>query len=262
MEQEMKDFFGRPWLPIDVSEHGAALDELNWLLHWLALLLFVGWTAYFIFVLFRFHRSRNPKADYEGTKSKFGSVTEIAIIVAEIVLLAGFSIPLWAQWTEDFPEESESVVVRVVAEQFTWSYHYPGLDRVFGATKPELIDLETNLLGLDSGDPNGKDDVVAKRLYLPVDKPIIVHLSSKDVIHSFGIPAMRVKQDVIPGVTIPVTFKVLKEGKYLIACSQLCGNGHSTMRGFIEVQSQNGFDAWMAKEVAKSLAAGDLEDVW
>ncbi|AWT59158.1 MAG: Alternative cytochrome c oxidase subunit 2 [Candidatus Moanabacter tarae] len=262
MEQPMMRFFGFPWMPIDVSEHGAALDHLNWLLHLLALLLFVGWSIYFIFVLFRFHRSRNPKASYEGTKTKLSSLTEVGVIVAEVILLAGFSIPLWAQWTDDFPEEADSVVVRMVAEQFTWSYHYPGTDGVFGGTKPELIDLETNILGLDPDDPNGKDDVIAKRLYLPVDNDVIVHLSSKDVIHSLGIPAMRVKQDAIPGVTIPVTFKAVKEGKYLIACSQLCGNGHSTMRGFIEVQSENSFASWMAKEVAKSLTAGDADDSW
>ncbi len=261
MEQPMKDFFGFPWLPIDVSEHGAALDQLNLIVHWLMLFLFIAWTAYFIYVLVRFRQSRNPKADYEGTKSKIGSITEVVVIVAEIILLGGFSIPLWAQWTEDFPAAEDSVVVRVVAEQFTWSYHYPGPDGVFGNTKPELIDLETNILGLDTNDPNAKDDVTAKRLNLPVDKPVVVHLSSKDVIHSFGIPVMRVKQDAIPGVSIPVTFKPVVEGKYLIACSQLCGNGHSAMRGFIEVMSQDSFDDWMAAEVAKAQATAE-EDVW
>ena len=261
MDQPMKDFFGFPWLPIDVSKHGAALDQLNLIVHWLMLILFIGWSAYFVYVLVRFRRSRNPEADYVGTKSRLGSYVEVGVIIAEIILLAGFSIPLWAQWTEDFPAEEDAVVVRVVAEQFTWSYHYPGPDGVFGRSEPERIDLETNILGLDPKDPNGKDDFVAKRLNLPVDKPVIVHLSSKDVIHSFGIPAMRVKQDAIPGVSIPVTFEAVEEGKYLIACSQLCGNGHSAMRGFIEVMSQTGFDNWMAAAVAKAQSAGE-EEVW
>ena len=261
MKQPMNDFFGFPWMPIDVSEHGFALDQLNDLLHWLALILFVGWTAYFIYVLFRFRRSRSPKASYEGTKTHVGSYVEASVIIAETVLLLGFSIPLWSAWTGDFPLEEDSVVVRVVAEQFTWTYHYPGPDGVFGLTRPELINLETNLLGLDSKDPYGKDDVIAKRLYLPVQKDVICHLNSKDVIHNLGIPAMRVKQDVMPGSSIPVTFKVMKTGKFLIACSQLCGNGHSTMRGFIEVLEQEEFDTWLAKQVEKKKRLS-TQDVW
>lgn len=261
MNQPMKEFFGFPWLPIDVSKHGAALDQLNLIVHWLMLILFIGWSIYFVYVLVRFRQSRNPRADYVGTKSRLGSYVEVGIIIAEVILLVGFSIPLWAQWTEDFPAEEDAVVVRVVAEQFTWNYHYPGLDGIFGRSEPERIDLETNILGLDRDDPNGKDDVVAKRLNLPVDTPVIVHLSSKDVIHSFGIPAMRVKQDAIPGVSIPVTFEAVKEGKYLIACSQLCGNGHSAMRGFIEVMSQRNFGNWMAAESAKAQVAGE-EEIW
>ena len=263
MEQPMKEFFGMPWLPIDVSEHGAALDDLNWWLHLLAIILFVGWTGYFIYVLFRFKKSRNPQADYEGTKSHLGTYIEVAVIVAEIVLLIGFSIPLWAQWADDFPEESESVVLRIVAEQFAWNFHYPGSDGVFGNTAPQLIDVQTNPVGLDMEDPNAADDVIAKRLYLPVEKPIITHLTSKDVIHSFGIPAMRVKQDIIPGITIPVTFKVLETGKYLIACSQLCGNGHSSMRGFIEVLSQDNYTDWLNREVEKAKKQAEAgDDLW
>jgi cytochrome c oxidase subunit 2 len=263
MEQPMQNFFGMPWLPIDVSEHGAALDSLNWWVHLLAIILFVGWTLYFIYVLFRFRQSRNPKADYAGPHSHLNTYVEIGVIVAEIVLLVGFSIPLWAQWTDDFPEESESVVIRVVAEQFAWNFHYSGTDGVFGNTSPELIDVQTNPLGLDMKDPNAADDVIAKRLFLPVDKPIITHLLSKDVIHSFGIPTMRVKQDIIPGSSIPVTFKVLQTGKYLIACSQLCGTGHSTMRGFIEVLSQNDYENWLNREVEKSkMQAESGDDLW
>ena len=261
-QQPMNDFFGFPWMPIDVSEHGKALDQLNIIVHWLMLLLFVGWTLYFIYVIFRFRQSRQPRADYHGTKSHFGTYVEVGVIIAEIVLLAGFSIPLWSQWTDEFPPEEESVIVRVVAEQFAWNFHYSGPDGVFGDTLPELIDVETNPLGLDREDPNAKDDVIVKRLYLPVDQPVITHLTSKDVIHSFGIPAMRVKQDIIPGSSIPVTFKPIETGKFLIACSQLCGVSHFSMRGFIEVLTQEEFAQWMQKEVDKAISEKEQGDMW
>ena len=124
MEQPMQDFFGMPWLPIDVSEHGAALDSLNWWVHLLAIILFIGWSLYFVYVLFRFRQTRNPQASYTGTRSHLNTYAEVGVIIAEIVLLVGFSIPLWAQWADDFPEESESVVIRVVAEQFAWNFPY------------------------------------------------------------------------------------------------------------------------------------------
>ncbi len=104
-----------------------------------------------------------------------------------------------------------------------------------------------NPLGLDRTDPNAKDDIATiNQLNLPVDRPILVHLSSKDVIHSFGLYEMRVKQDAIPGMEIPVWFIPNRPGDYEIACSQLCGLGHYRMRGFVTIQSQSDFETWMA----------------
>ena len=95
-----------------------------------------------------------------------------------------------------------------------------------------------NPLGLDRKDPNAKDDITTiNQLNLPIDRPVLVHLSSKDVIHSFGLYEMRVKQDAIPGMSIPVWFIPNRIGEYEIACSQLCGLGHFRMRGFITIQS-------------------------
>jgi cytochrome c oxidase subunit 2 len=109
-------------------------------------------------------------------------------------------------------------------------------------------------MGLDRTDPDAKDDITTiNQLNLPVDRPILVHLSSKDVIHSFGLVEMRVKQDAIPGMDIPVWFIPNKVGEFEIACSQLCGLGHYRMRGFISVKSQADYDSWLAEE-AKNLA--------
>ena len=101
------------------------------------------------------------------------------------------------------------------------------------------------VLGLDRMDPNAKDDIATiNQLNLPVDRPVLVHLMSKDVIHSFGLFEMRVKQDAIPGMTIPVWFIPNRVGQYEIACSQLCGLGHYRMRGFVVVQSAAEFKTW------------------
>jgi cytochrome c oxidase subunit 2 len=152
-----------------------------------------------------------------------------------------------------FPSDSQAFAVRVVGEQFAWNVQYPGKDGKFGRTDPKLVSAD-NPLGLDRKDPNAKDDITTiNQLNIPVDRPILVHLSSKDVIHSFGLYEMRVKQDAIPGLDIPVWFIPNRPGEYEITCSQLCGLGHYRMRGFMTVQKQADFDTWMADQV-KQLA--------
>ena len=195
------------FFPEAASEHAARIDGTIDLIHWLMLLLFVGWGIFFVYTLFRFRAGANPKADPVGAKGKSSTYAEIGVALAEAVLLIGFAIPLWAERVEEFPPESESEVVRVVAQQFAWNIWYSGEDGVFGKQDLELLDEETNPLGLDRSDPAAKDDITTiNQIHLPVNKPAIIHLSSKDVIHSFNLPNMRIKQDAIPGLSIPVWF--------------------------------------------------------
>ena len=147
-----------------------------------------------------------------------------------------------------------AVEIRVVAQQFAWNIHYPGKDGIFGKTDPKLMD-SLNPLGLDPSDLSGKDDVTTlNQLHIPVHTPIVIHLTSKDVIHSFDLMAMRVKQDVIPGMSIPVWFEAKEEGESEIACAQLCGFGHYRMRGFFTAESKEKFNTWLAEQ-ATSLEA-------
>jgi cytochrome c oxidase subunit 2 len=232
-------------IPIQASAHAAEIDHMTVLVHWLMLVLFVGWGAFFIFALFRFRRGANPRASYTGAKGKISKGLEVAIAVIEGVLLVFYAIPAWATRVARFPSENEAVVVRVVGEQFAWNIQYPGPDGKFGRTDINKVTAD-NPLGLDRTDPNGKDDITTiNQLYLPVDRPVLVHLSSKDVIHSFGVYELRVKQDAIPGMTIPLWFVPIRSGTYDIACSQLCGLGHFRMRGFVTVQSDAEFRKWL-----------------
>jgi cytochrome c oxidase subunit 2 len=230
--------------PIQASTHAAEVDHMTILVHWLMLVLFVGWGIFFLFVLLRFRKGANPKASYTGAHGKFAKSTEVAVAIIEIALLIFYAIPAWATRVKAFPAESEATVVRVVAEQFAWNVHYPGPDGKFGRTDVKLVSAD-NPLGLDRSDPNAKDDITTiNQLNLPTDRPVLVHLSSKDVIHSFAIYEMRVKQDAIPGMSIPVWFIPNRIGEYEIACSQLCGLGHFRMRGFVTIQSAADYKKW------------------
>ncbi len=237
-------------LPVAASAEAGAVDQIMALVHWLMLVLFVGWSAFFVYVLVRFRRTRQPAAAYHGVRARWATWVEGGVLAAEVALLAFFSVPVWSARVDALPHEHESTVVRVVAEQFAWNVHYPGADGVFGRTDIRLVNPD-NPLGLDRRDPAAKDDVTTiNRLNMPVGKPVIVHLSTKDVIHSFGLPEMRIKQDTTPGISQPVWFTPTVVGEWDIACSQLCGLGHSRMRGIYGVLSQTDFDAWMARQVA------------
>jgi cytochrome c oxidase subunit 2 len=241
--------------PVEASAHAAQIDQMTILTHWLMAVLFVGWGTFFVYTLIRFRKGANPKANYEGVKSHLASYIEWIIAGIELVLIVAFAIPAWASRVDAFPQESQATVVRVVAEQFAWNIHYPGADGQFGRTDPKLMSAD-NPLGLDRSDPAAKDDITTiNQLVLPVGKPVIVHLSSKDMIHSFSLIQMRVKQDAIPGQTIPIWFTPILTGDWEINCSQLCGLGHFRMRGAYSIKSQADFDAWMKQQVA-DLAAG------
>jgi cytochrome c oxidase subunit 2 len=237
----MMNYFG---MPIQASAHAAEIDQMTSLVHWLMLVLFIGWGLYFVFVVFRFRRGANPKASYVGAKGKISKGTEVAVAIVEVVLLLFYAIPAWAKRVKAFPSGSEAVVVRVVAHQFAWEIQYPGPDGKFGRTDLNLVTSD-NLIGIDRRDPDAKDDVVtSNQLNLPVDRPVLVHLSSQDVIHSFGLIEMRVKQDAVPGMQMPVWFIPNRVGAYEISCSQLCGLGHFRMRGFVTVQSDADYRKW------------------
>lgn len=263
-------------LPINASVDGIAIDTVMVLVHWLMLILFVGWGTFFILALVKFRKTKQVQADYQGVKSHLSSVLEVVVAVIEMILLIGFAYPIWANRVYGVPEVGSGAVhARVVAQQFAWNIHYPGEDEKFGVTKLELIDETENPIGLDRTSEGGADDIVTiNQLHIPVDKKIRLDLSTKDVIHSFSLPELRVKQDAIPGMVIPVHFEANltseefleqtkdtpREGKSLeIACAQLCGLGHYRMRGFLTIHDEQGYANWLEEQ--KASLTGN-EDEW
>lgn len=299
-------------LPISASEQGARIDWLIFYVHILMVMLFVGWITFFLYTIFRFRKSRHPRADYTGVKTHASSYLEAAVAVIEVALLVGLSIPFWSWKVSAFPTEPNTVHVRVIAQQFAWNIHYPGPDGIFGRTDIKLVDEEKNPIGLDrKGDPHAKDDIVTlNQLHLPVNRPVIIEITTKDVIHSFFLPVMRVKQDAIPGMLIPIHFiptktsdqmreelattitlpttksldssvamedyqakdgsVLVKKGRSIngeaaaklvengitsvrigprypaeIACAQLCGLGHYRMKGYLSIDTEQQYQAWI-----------------
>lgn len=240
-------------LPMLASEHGKDVDSFILYVHYLMGILFVGWFAYFLYALFRFRAKSNPKASYAGAQSHASSYIEAAVAAVEGVLLVGLSVPLWAKFADAFPPESEATSIRVVAEQFAWRAVYPGKDGQFGKQDFHLVS-STNQFGWDYTDPQTHDNFVSdmNTIVVPEGKPVIAHISSKDVVHSFKINPFRITQDAIPGMSIPIWFKPTTNGVFLITCAQLCGNSHYFMKGQFQVVNTQKWDEFVA---AKTVSA-------
>jgi len=235
------------WLPPDISVHGAGIDRLIGVLHWFMALLFVGWGIFFVYCLIKFRAREGHQALYAPVKAVVTKYLEVGVVVIEIFLLFGLSTPVWLAYKNDPPSEKDALHVRIVAEQFAWNFHYPGKDGKFGRVDESLIGGD-NPLGIDPEDKDGKDDITTvNQLHIPVHKPVIVEVSSKDVIHSFNIPVLRVKQDTIPGQKIPVWFEATQTGHFELACAQLCGLGHYRMRADVLVDSPEDYAKWEAE---------------
>lgn len=234
--------------------NGVEVDDMLEFCHWFMLILFVGWACFFLYTLFRFHKSRQPKADYFGVRSHLSSHLEFAVVLIEVTILFAFAWPLWANRV--YTPKDTSVRVHAIAQQFGWNFHYPGPDGVFGRRDPKLIS-SANPIGLDTSDPAAKDDIVSiNEMHVPIGEAVEVELTSKDVIHDYAVPSMRVAQDAIPGTMVPLWFKPSKEGEYEIVCGQLCGSGHGLMRGLLVVDTADDYKAWL-KERAELKASSN-----
>jgi len=231
------------------STHGHAGNHMLGLIHWFMLVLFLFWSGFLAFVLWFFRAKNSPKASYKGMTSHFSTHLEIGVVLVEVVLLMGFAFPLWAKRVDKHrrPTGEDVLNIRAVGEQYRWTFHYAGADKKLGLTSHDRY--TQNVLGLVTEDPNAADDFVSNgQLILPKDRPVVIQVTSKDVIHGLHIVPMFAQQDAIPGAEIPMWFVPEKTGEWNIVCAQLCGSGHATMVSFVEVMEQEDFDSWYSSQ--------------
>ncbi len=220
------------WLPENISTYGKDIDRLFYIILWITSIVFVGVQGTLLFFLFKYREQKGVRATYTHGSNLLEVIwTVIPAII--FVVLTVLSQRVWHEIRKPVPESA--IPIEIEAEQFAWNVRYAGADGVFGTAD----DIKT-----------------INQLHIPVGKPVRVLLKSigKDgkhpVIHSFFLPEVRLKQDVVPGMGINVWFEATRTGRYEIACSQFCGLGHYRMRGFFSIHSQQGFDAWLKEQAA------------
>ncbi len=240
------------WLPADISAHGPRIDRqlgetmissgILFVLAQLALAAFV-WQA--------------GSATTRGIRTFPGGATPMVVLAlvlvgAEILVLTFVGSKVWASVYQTAPDPN-SLQIEVQAEQFAFYFRYAGADGRFGAMHPDLMnDANENFFGLDpANDTTARDDIVAGSLVIPVNHPILLELHAKDVNHAFYVPELRIQQDFVPGMVIPLHFTATQTGKYEIVCTQLCGLGHYNMRAYLEVMPQSEFDQWLKTKAAE-----------
>jgi cytochrome c oxidase subunit 2 len=232
------------------SSQGAHVDhqfKLNMVvlgIVFIATQLALGWFVW----KFRDRRTNSNS----GSTVEASARTELIWMALAALLFLGTNFigsALWANARiQGAAAEKSAVHVEVDAVQFQWYFRYPGPDGKFGRTRPELQDAsEGNPLGIDRGDPDSKDDIVTSTLVLPANRNVDLTLKAQDVIHSFFVPAFRVKQDAVPGQLIKIHFTPTRTGEFDIACAELCGLGHYKMNAKLKVLSEADFQKSLSK---------------
>ena len=241
------------WHPLpDVSTHGQAIDDQLSETMWEAGISFLASQILLAWLVWRFSGNRPG----EKTKSFPGGATGLVVaafvlVGVEVLALGIFGVKAWAN-IYFTPPGADAMPVQVQAGQFAFYFRYPGPDGRFGPIHPDLIsEANQNFYGLDTDhDPDSKDDIVTAEMAIPVNREIRLLMHSKDVSHSFYVPALRIHQDFVPGLDLQLHFTATKIGRYEIVCSQLCGLGHYNMKAYLSVLSQEDFDNWLKKQAA------------
>lgn len=228
--------------PENVSTYGEAIDSLASLITVLVAIGFFASLGLLLYTVVAFRRSSDRKASYI-VGERWGQVKWVIVPVVVILVLDLFidlrTHSAWAKIKQYLPQPD--VAVRVTGQQFSWVFTYP--------------DAQGNL------DSDQTFQAIGD-LHVPVGKNIVFDLEAKDVVHSFWVPALRLKQDAVPGRTIKGWFNATKIGEYDIGCAQICGGGHTNMHARLIVESQDDFNRWMAAKgklggAAAGAGAGD-----
>ena len=239
------------WAPDPITVHARQVDDQLALTFIVTGVIFVLAHIALGLAVFKFGKS-GGKAGYVHGNNRM----ELLWTSAATVLFVGLTFMGYTAWAETrFAEEKmvepspDRIVVEVTGQQFVWNMRYPGRDGKFGMLNPELIDDTLgNPLGLDRNDPAGKDDIMVPRMAVPVNKQVELILRSKDVLHNYFVPELRIKLDTVPGLIGRLHFNPEKVGTYEIACSELCGLGHYKMRSFLDVMEPAAYESWMAEQ--------------
>lgn len=248
----MSSILAPAWgLPIDAAAHGGALDRHLLLNLWIAAGL-LG-TLHLLLLVGVFLRRGYPTTGRAAASFEYVPLALITLLFAGQTIRAE---RLWAA-TRYTGADPGAMQVEATGMQFAWYFRYPGKNAAFGRTQPQLVAPgEGNPLGIDPADAKGADDIVSSELVLPLGREVDLRLHAQDVIHGFAVPALRIKQNAIPGQSFHIHFTPTALGAYAVLCTQLCGSGHYRMNATVRVLSAADYARWLAAKQASIETSG------
>lgn len=248
--------FKAKFLPSAASEHGVELDKMFDMTTVFTGIVFVITQILLFWFAFKYRGAQGKTGHYFPHSNKLEIIwTSVPAVVLTVLVI--FGLKAWLKTTGPAPKDA--MELEAVAEQFKWNIRYSGADGKLGKRKFDLISAD-NPLGIDWDDPNSKDDFFADQIHLPVNKPVLFRLGAKDVLHSFFLPHFRVKMDCVPGIPTQFWFKPtqttadkIKETgdadfQYVLACAELCGQAHWSMRKDVFIESDEEFQSWFTQQ--------------
>ncbi len=205
---------------------------------------FVVLNLFLAYLVLRYRHREQGRAQFIPDNPKIEKVLIGVTALGIVILLA----PGLFAYSRFISPPRDALTIEVLGEQWRWSYRYPGPDGKLGRANPKLISPK-NLFGIDLSDPAAQDDILSyTELHLPVNRPVLLHIRAKDVLHSFFIPSFRAKMDAVPGMVTHYWFIPTREGKFQAVCAELCGIGHHRMQSPVIVESSERFQEWLAKQ--------------
>ncbi len=235
-----------PWWWAPIASNWRYIDDTINLTFWITGVVFAAVLAFMAYCVFRFRHREGNRAEYEPESTRLEWILAIGTAVGVAAMLA----PGLVVWNQFITVPPDTVEVEAVGQQWSWNFRLAGQDGQLGTTDIRTVRPNGNPLGVNPDDPHGQDDVVveAADLHLPVGKPVKLLLRSIDVLHSFYVPEFRAKMDLIPGMVTQLWFTPTRTGRFQILCAELCGTGHWMMRGWVVVDDEPGYQAWLAAQ--------------
>jgi len=237
------------WFPAPINDIGKEIDAQFMRTLLITGIVFVAAQLGLAYAIFKFRDQGQKAASFEGNNTM-----EIIWTLATVVLFVGLGLYARNAWAEvHFTDAAPGALqIEVTGQQFVWNFRYAGPDGKFGREKPELVSASTgNPVGLDPTDPASKDDIVSPVIAVPAGREVELVIRSQDVTHSFFVRELRLKQDAVPGMVIPIHFTATQVGRYDILCTQLCGLGHYKMHSFLDVVSEQDYQAFLKQQASQ-----------
>jgi cytochrome c oxidase subunit 2 len=234
--------FLSPWWWTPIASNWGYVDDTIIITFWITGIVFIAIILFMAYCVFRYRHQKDRRAVYEPENKKMEWwLTGLTTVAVAALLTPGLFV-----WDQFITVPKEATEIEVVAQQWRWSFRFPGKDGVLGTSDSRKISSE-NPFGLNSNDPHGHDDILvdSDEVHLPLGKPVKVLLRSIDVLHDFYVPQFRAKMDMVPGSVTYFWFTPIRTGTFDVLCFELCGVGHYAMRGKVVVEEERAYQAWL-----------------